>query len=151
MAAPAIITSCAGIAVVIEFHEATMRTGCPAVSGRASCWLHVAALDQGLGERQSAPRADRLNGGLAMALTRMAHRAVSAITATAVVLAAGCSSGPKGGPSTGTEQAGSPRSPVTTTDADWKPVADTLGRTGKLGDNNTAYRVNLPRNDLQVT
>jgi hypothetical protein len=30
-------------------------------------------------------------------------------------------------------------------------VADVLGRTGKLGDNNTAYRVALTRNDLQVT
>jgi len=40
---------------------------------------------------------------------------------------------------------------VTTTDSDWKPVADALGRSGKLGDNNTAYRVALPRNDLQVT
>ena len=40
---------------------------------------------------------------------------------------------------------------MTTTDADWKPVADALGRTGKLGDNNTAFRVDLVRNDLQVT
>ncbi len=30
-------------------------------------------------------------------------------------------------------------------------MADALGRTGKLGDNNTAYRVALVRNDLQVT
>jgi Domain of Unknown Function (DUF1259) len=93
---------------------------------------------------------------MVMAWTRMGgHRAVIAIvaiaTAAAVMLAGGCSSGPKRGPSTGNEQAGTPRSPVTTTDADWKPVADTLGRTGKLGDNNTAYRVALTRNDLQVT
>lgn len=26
-----------------------------------------------------------------------------------------------------------------------------LGRSGKLGDNNTAYRINLPRNDLHIT
>lgn len=40
---------------------------------------------------------------------------------------------------------------MTTTDADWKPVADALARAGKLGDNGTAYRVALVRNDLQVT
>jgi hypothetical protein len=40
---------------------------------------------------------------------------------------------------------------VRTTDADSKPVADALGRTGKLGDNNTAFRVTLVHNDLQVT
>jgi hypothetical protein len=39
---------------------------------------------------------------------------------------------------------------VSTTEADWKPVIDTLGRTGKLGDNNTTYRITLPRNDLSV-
>jgi hypothetical protein len=32
-----------------------------------------------------------------------------------------------------------------------KAVADTLGRTGNLGDDNTVYRVALPRNDLHVT
>ena len=74
-----------------------------------------------------------------------------AIAATLVVVLAGCSSGSKGGAGGGNGQAGSPRSAVTTTDADWKPVADALGRTGKLGDNNTAYRVNLVRNDLHVT
>ncbi len=42
-------------------------------------------------------------------------------------------------------------SAVTTTDADWKPVADALGRSGSSGDNNTAYRINLPRNDLHIT
>ena len=43
-----------------------------------------------------------------------------------------------------------PRPPIATTAADWKPVTDTLGRTGKLSDNNTTYRMALPRNDLQV-
>src|SRR6516164_18357 len=74
-----------------------------------------------------------------------------AIAATLVVVLAGCSSGSKGGAGGGNSQAGNPRSAVTTSDADWKPVADALGRTGKLGNNNTAYRVALVRNDLQVT
>ena len=41
--------------------------------------------------------------------------------------------------------------PIPTTEADWKPVTDTLGRTGKFGDNNTVYRIPLPRTDLHVT
>lgn len=41
--------------------------------------------------------------------------------------------------------------PVATTDADWKPVTDTLGRTGKFGDDNTVYRIPLTRSDLHVT
>jgi hypothetical protein len=41
-------------------------------------------------------------------------------------------------------------SPLTTTAADWKPVTDTLGRSGKLGDNDTTYRIPLPRTDLAV-
>jgi hypothetical protein len=40
--------------------------------------------------------------------------------------------------------------PIQTTEADWKPVADTLGRTGTLM-NGTVYRVPLPRKDLTVT
>jgi hypothetical protein len=43
------------------------------------------------------------------------------------------------------------QSPVQTTEADWAPVNDALGRTGKLGDNNTVYRIALPRTDLTVT
>ena len=69
-----------------------------------------------------------------------------AIAAIVAVVLAGCSSGSKGGAGSG-----NPHPALTTTDADWKPVADALGRTGKLGDNNTAYRVGLVRNDLQVT
>ena len=41
--------------------------------------------------------------------------------------------------------------PVATTEADWKPVTDTLARTGKFGDGNTVYRIPLPRGDLHVT
>lgn len=83
-----------------------------------------------------------------MAGAKHAGRIVAITTAAAVILAA-CSSGSKGGAGSG--HAGKARSAVTTTDADWKPVADALGRSGKLGDNNTAYRINLPRNDLHIT
>jgi len=41
--------------------------------------------------------------------------------------------------------------PIPTTEADWKPVTDVLGRTGKFGDDNTVYRIGLPRTDLHVT
>ena len=85
-----------------------------------------------------------------MAGTKHAARII-AIAAAAAVMLAGCSSGSKGGAGSGNSQAGNAHSALRTTDADWKPVADALGRTGKLGDNNTAYRVALVRNDLQVT
>ena len=74
-----------------------------------------------------------------------------AIAATVVVVLTSCSSGSKGGAGSGKAQDGNPHSAVTTTDTDWKPVADALGRIGKLGDHNTAYRVALVRNDLHIT
>jgi carbonic anhydrase len=40
--------------------------------------------------------------------------------------------------------------PAATTEADWKPVADILGRSGQLKDDNTVYRVGFPRSDLSV-
>ncbi|GLY82179.1 DUF1259 domain-containing protein [Actinoallomurus iriomotensis] len=40
--------------------------------------------------------------------------------------------------------------PVSTTQADWKPVSDTLGRPGTLMKG-TVYRIPLPRKDLAVT
>lgn len=64
-----------------------------------------------------------------MAGAKHAGRIVAITTAAAVILAA-CSSGSKGGAGSG--HAGKARSAVTTTDADWKPVADALGRSGKL-------------------
>jgi hypothetical protein len=73
------------------------------------------------------------------------------IAATVAVVLAGCSAGSNRGADNGQDQAGTPQSAVKTTGADWKAVADALGRTGKLGDNNTAYRVALVRSDLQVT
>jgi hypothetical protein len=42
------------------------------------------------------------------------------------------------------------RSPLSTTEADWQPVADALGRSGTLMGG-TVYRVPLPRTDLHVT
>ena len=42
------------------------------------------------------------------------------------------------------------QAPDQTTEADWAPVTDALGRTGKFGDDNTVYRIALPRTDLQV-
>jgi hypothetical protein len=79
------------------------------------------------------------------------HRVVAWITAAvAVLLIAGCSSGSKGGPPSGNNRDTNPHAAVTTTEADWKPVTDALGRTGKFGDNNTVYRIPLVRSDLQV-
>ncbi|MEM6110066.1 DUF1259 domain-containing protein [Mycobacterium sp. 050272] len=73
------------------------------------------------------------------------------IAATVAVVLSGCSAGSKTGAGNDKDQVGNPHSAVRTTDADWKPVADALGRVGKLGDNNTAFRMALVRNDLQVT
>ncbi len=86
-----------------------------------------------------------------MARKRVSPKRTVAIAAAVALVIAGCGSGSKGGAGSSTSQPPSPRSAATTTDADWKPVADALGRAGKLGDNNTAYRVSLVRNDLQVT
>jgi Domain of Unknown Function (DUF1259) len=76
--------------------------------------------------------------------------AVAAVVAMVGVTLAACGGGSN---SAGTTSAGVPQgqhSPATTTAADWKPVTDILGRTGKLGDNDTTYRIALPRNDLAV-
>lgn len=40
--------------------------------------------------------------------------------------------------------------PVATTEADWQPVAEALGRPGTLSDDGLVYRVGFPRNDLSV-
>lgn len=73
----------------------------------------------------------------------------------AIVLA-GCSGNqtagqPPASSEHGTTQHAGPVAPVRTGDADWKGVADALGRPGKLSSNGTVYRVNLPRRDLSVT
>ena len=86
-----------------------------------------------------------------MRMTSVTRTVVVATAALALVVVAGCNSGSNSGSNASNNPQSSTRNPITTTDADWKPVADALGRTGKLGDNNTAYRVALTRNDLQVT
>ena len=78
--------------------------------------------------------------------------AAIAIAATAtVVLATACSTSSNKDANAPQTNQPAAQNPITTSDSDWKPVTDILGRTGKLGDNNTAYRVALTRNDLQVT
>ncbi|WP_225727937.1 MULTISPECIES: DUF1259 domain-containing protein [unclassified Nocardia] len=79
-------------------------------------------------------------------------RRVAILTALlAVTVAAGCSSN-SGTSSTSTTDMpmGGSHKPVATTGADWQPVTDALGRTGKFGDNNTVYRIPLVRSDLHV-
>ncbi|MBC2640824.1 MULTISPECIES: hypothetical protein [unclassified Rhodococcus (in: high G+C Gram-positive bacteria)] len=41
--------------------------------------------------------------------------------------------------------------PDRTTDAGWSPVTEALARTGKFGDDDTMYRIALPRTDLDAT
>src|SRR6516165_1534092 len=78
--------------------------------------------------------------------------AAIAIAATAtVVLATACSTSSNKDANAPQTNQPAAQNPITTSDSDWKPVTDILGRTGKLGDNNTAYRVTLTRNDLQIT
>jgi hypothetical protein len=74
-----------------------------------------------------------------MRTNRIRKCMVAGAVATALTLSA-CSLAPNTGPNTSPSTQTNARGPVTTTDGDWKPVADALGRTGKLGDNNTAYR-----------
>jgi len=70
------------------------------------------------------------------------------VTALILVLA-GCSGGAGSNSATGAPPAPG-HQPLAATAADWKPVTDTLGRTGKFGDNNTVYRIPLTRTDLNV-
>ncbi|WP_433754926.1 DUF1259 domain-containing protein [Nocardia sp. CA-135398] len=85
---------------------------------------------------------------------RRSVRCVAVLTASlAITVAAGCSnnsSSTTSNTSTMNMPMGGTHKPVTTSDADWKPVTDALGRTGKFGDNNTVYRIPLVRSDLQV-
>lgn len=81
-------------------------------------------------------------------------RALAAV-GIAIVLA-GCAGGstsqpPGPGGGRGSAPRGGVAQPVQTSEADWKPVADALGRPGKLASGGTVYRVSLPRRDLSVT
>ncbi|AHH96842.1 lipoprotein [Kutzneria albida DSM 43870] len=89
------------------------------------------------------------NEGMIMRLTRegMPRRAV--LPLMAAVPASLAASG------TALASSRSPRrdlcEPMSTTDADWQPVVDVLGRKGTLSPDRTVYRIPLPRNDLTVT
>jgi len=99
----------------------------------------------------AAPREEEAMQSKFMRVTSVTKSVVVAAAAIALVLVPACSLESNNGPNANNNTQGSARNPIATTDADWKSVADALGRTGKLGDNNTAYRVALTRNDLHVT
>jgi hypothetical protein len=85
-----------------------------------------------------------------------ARRAAWPLAALLLVALAGCgsaigaASSNAGDTNADTDAHHGHRQPIPTTEADWKGVTDALGRTGKFGDNNTVYRVALPRTDLTV-
>jgi hypothetical protein len=73
------------------------------------------------------------------------------IAAGLLILLAGCGGATNAATGADTDNAHRHHQPIPTTDADWLPVTDVLGRTGKFGDNNAVYRIPLPRADLHVT
>jgi hypothetical protein len=77
-------------------------------------------------------------------------RLVLAVLAACTVALAGCTSAGSAGQPAAAPTSAADHRPQLTTAADWKPVADALGRTGTL-QNGTVYRVALPRKDLTVT
>jgi hypothetical protein len=81
---------------------------------------------------------------------RVARRATLPLAALLLVALAGCSSSTNTPGNAETDAQHAQQKPIATTAADWKGVADALGRTGTFGDNNTVYRVALPRSDLHV-
>jgi hypothetical protein len=93
-----------------------------------------------------------------MILTSFDRRRVwlSAALLTSVLLSSGCSgstpdqAGLQPSPPGHGMQQGEPIKPVQTSDADWKSVADTLDRPGRLSGG-AVYRVGFPRSDLTVT
>lgn len=83
------------------------------------------------------------------------HTRLAALGAAATLALAACAGGHSatgvGMGMTGHKaRPGQEQPPVRTTVADWKPVSDTLGRTGTLMDG-TVYRIPLTRKDLAVT
>ncbi|MFJ9909511.1 DUF1259 domain-containing protein [Streptomyces sp. NPDC101152] len=82
-----------------------------------------------------------------------AGAAAALLLVTASGLLAGCgtqTNSDAGGPSAAAAQPSHLQQPVQTTEKDWKPVADALGRTGTLMKS-TVYHIGLPRKDLKVT
>ena len=82
------------------------------------------------------------------AATRVAAPLMVVLVGTALAACGANSSNSTGTSTTGALPA--QHSPIAATAADWKPVTDVLGRTGKLGDKDTTYRIPLVRNDLAV-
>ena len=83
-----------------------------------------------------------------------ARRAVAPLAALLLLALAACSTptgAPNTAPDTDNDASHGHHQPIATTEADWKGATDALGRTGKFGDNNTVYRIALPRTDLHVT
>jgi hypothetical protein len=84
-------------------------------------------------------------------------RRMAAIAGAAALLVAGCSgddattpASSPGAQPTSSGQGGSEAQPAVTTEADWQPVAEALGRPGKLSADGLVYRVSFPRRDLSV-
>lgn len=75
---------------------------------------------------------------------------VALVVATLAACGGGSSTSTTTATTATTGAAPAQHSPVKTTAGDWKPVTDILGRTGKLGDDDTTYRIPLPRSDLAV-
>jgi hypothetical protein len=78
------------------------------------------------------------------------RRATLPLAALLLVALAGCGSATNTAGNSETDAQHAQHQPIPTTEADWKGATDALGRTGKFGDNNTVYRVSLPRTDLTV-
>jgi hypothetical protein len=73
-----------------------------------------------------------------------------AVLAACTLALAGCAATGSTAEPAAASTSASDHPPQPTTEADWTPVADALGRTGTL-QNGTVYRVALPRTDLTVT
>jgi hypothetical protein len=72
------------------------------------------------------------------------------VLAACVLMLVSCTTASSTGQPAAPTTSAADHSPQITTEADWAPVADALGRTGTL-QNGTVYRVALPRKDLTVT
>nr|WP_280345787.1 DUF1259 domain-containing protein [Nocardia neocaledoniensis] len=78
--------------------------------------------------------------------------ALTALLAVPLLAITACGNDTDTPDSTTTEHGGTAEhaAATQTTDADWAPVAEILGRSGKFDKTNTVYRVGLPRTDLSV-
>jgi hypothetical protein len=83
-----------------------------------------------------------------MVMVRQEHMVRTLAAVGAAIVLAGCAGNSAGQPP---PAGGGAAQPVQASEADWKPVADALGRPGQLGSAGTVYRVGFPRRDLSVT